>query len=618
MLAFAAAGCVNEDPGFGESENPGTTGTTGTTGSTETGFLTLSGVHVITDSETDQNTEESPTEAVLSRVDASNPTGLTRGEEATSLDDYRIVITGRKNGVVRDSTYRVLLTEMGDTGLEVPVDIYTITATSNKSGNGHPVIVQSEPSYGGEIESVSVGKEEHKSAGTIVCKLQNIKITLSVAADLYSKLDLLTNLTDEEAKSIHLDKSKLSSGQKIKASVYYGDAESAPEALRWDVPANWDWTKDPAPVYFPALDGDGYNKLQLSFTAKMKDGALIPMVKDITDIMNGQWRRIHVVLTHDTDGNLTFDAQVSSFVQDDTIVVGDPNDPNGVAEIMWKELPYKDPSTFGPSIRWADGTEVPETIVLADGALQNIVLRAPNGIQKVALAYSTTNADMDYSGLLNIDDLCTSKGNPTLKNFGIPYGADLAGQHEAVFELNKLAAQIGPYDGEYTFTFTVIDGKGQPCTRPLKFLAGKVGPTVEGVGFDIDTVQEVSPVEPEEGKEDAPKTDPAEVNVIVHSDAGIDELWVSIISDKLTPMLGEVGIPETFNLCELDLDMEGTMSGFGFPCNEEVKGKQELDFRISAELMPLLVGFPGDHEFQLRVVDANGEITKSIRLHVKE
>ncbi len=617
MLAFAAAGCVNEDPGFGESENPGTTGTTGTTGSTETGFLTLSGVHVITDSETDQNTEESPTEAVLSRADASNPTGLTRGEEATSLNDYRIVITGRKNGVFRDRTYSVLLTEMGDTGLEVPVDIYTITATSNKSGNGHPVIVQSEPSYGGEIESVSVGKEEHKSAGTIVCKLQNIKITLSVAADLYSKLDLLTNLTDEEAKSIHLDKSKLSSGQKIKASVYYGDAESAPEALRWDVPADWDWTKDPAPVYFPALDGDGYNKLQLSFTAKMKDGALIPMVKDITDIMNGQWRRIHVVLTHDTDGNLTFDAQVSSFVQDDTIVVGDPNDPNGVAEIMWKELPYKDPSTFGPSIRWADGTEVPETIVLADGALQNIVLRAPNGIQKVALAYSTTNADMDYSGLLNIDDLCTSKGNPTLKNFGIPYGADLAGQQEAVFELNKLAAQIGPYDGEYTFTFTVIDGKGQPCTRPLKFMAGKVGPTVEGVGFDIDTVQEVSPVEPEEGKE-APKTDPAEVNVTVHSDAGIDELWVSIISDKLTPMLGEVGIPEKFNLCELEGEMITNMTNFGFPCNKEVKGKQELDFQISAKLMELLAGFPGDHQFQLRVVDANGEITKSILLHVKE
>lgn len=609
MLAFAAAGCVNEDPGFDESDNLSTTAT---------GFLTLSGVHVITDSETDQNTEESPTEAVLSRADASNPTGLTRGEEATSLDDYRIVIEGRKNGVVRDTTYSVLITEMGDTGLEVPVDIYTITATSNKSDNGHPVIVQSEPSYGGEIESVSVGKEEHKSAGTIVCKLQNIKITLSVAADLYYGLDELVNLTDEEASSINLDKKKLSSGQKIKASVYYGDAESAPEALRWDVPADWDWTKDPAPVYFPALDGDGYNKLQLSFTAKMRNGALIPMVKDITDIMNGQWRRIHVVLIHDTDGNLTFDAQVSSFVQDDTIVVGDPNDPNGVAEIRWTELPYKDPSTFGPSIRWADGTEVPETIVLADGALQNIVLHAPNGIQKVALAYSTTNADMDYSGLLNIDDLCTSKGNPTLKNFGIPYGADLVGQQEAVFELNKLAEQIGPYDGEYTFTFTVIDGKGQPCTRPLKFMAGKVGPTVEGVGFDIDTVQEVSPVEPVEGDENAPKTDPAEVNVTVHSDAGIDELWVSIISDKLTPMLGEVDIPEKFNLCALDDDMVGTMSGFGFPCNEEVKGKQELDFQISAKLMELLAGFPGDHQFQLRVVDANGEITKSILLHVKE
>jgi len=586
MLAFTAAGCVNEDLGFGDPENPGTT---------DTGFLTLSDVHVITDSETDQNIEESPTETTLSRADVSDdPTGLTRGMEVSLPEDYRIVIQGRKSASpVFKGTYGDLQSAMGDTGLEVPVDTYSITATSNKSDNGLPDDVQAEPSYGGEKTGVSVGKEEHKSAGTIVCKLQNIKITLSVAADLYDELDVLD------------------SGQKIEASIYYGDnKENA--TVKWDVPAGWDWTKDPAPVYFPALDE--YNKLQLSFYAKL-NGTPIPMVKDITNILKGQWRRIHVVLTYDTDGNLTFDAQVSSFVQDETIVVGDPNDPNDVAGIMWTELPYEDPATFGPSIRWADGSELPESIILDGGALQNIAIHAPNRIQKMKLEYSTTNPDMDYSGLLNIDDLCASKGNPTLKNFGIPYGADLAGRQEAAFELNKLAEQIGPYDGEYTFTFTVTDGGGQSCTRTLKFVAGKVGPTVEGVRFDIDSVQEVSPVA---GKEGDPKTDPAEVNVKVHSDAGIDELWVAIISEKLTPMLGEVGIPEKFNLCALEGEMITNMTNFGFPCNEEVKGKQDLDFRISAELMELLVAFPGDHRFELRVVDADGEITKAILLHVKE
>ncbi len=601
MLAFAAAGCVNEDPGFGESDNLGTTAT---------GFLTFSDVHVVVDSEIDQNTEESPTRAMLSRADdASSPTGATRGPEAASLDNYRIVIEGRKNGVVRDETYGVLKNEMGDKGkLEVPVDTYTITATSHTPDSGgsmRPDCVQSNPSYGGEKRSVTVSKEQTTPVGTIYCKLQNIKITLSVSADLYDQLDVLdgSGLSD------------VVTGQKIKAAIYCDGDQS----VRWDVPADWNWeTTDKElvpPVYFPALNPDGFNTLHLSFTAKLKTGGLIPMDKDITEIMKGQWRRIHVVLQYDTTGNLTFDAQVSSFVQDETIEIkGD----GSVAGITWSELPYEDPSTFGPSIRWADGTEVPEVpepIVLGGGALQNIVLRAPNGIQKVALAYSTTNADMDYSGLLNTDDLCASKGNPTLKSFGIPYGADLAGRTEAVFELNKLAAQIGPYDGEYTFTFTVIDGKGQPCTRTLKFVAGKVGPTVVGVGFDIDSVQEVSP---DGSIELADGTVSKEVNVKVSSGAGIDELWVSIISDKLTPMLGEVDIPEKFNLCALEGDMVGKISDLGFPCNEEVKGQQSVDFKISSMLMGMLAAFPGDHEFQLRVVDASGEITKSILLHVKE
>lgn len=591
-LAFAAVGCVNEDPGYVEPVQPGATGT---------GFLTLADVHVVADSEADQNTEESPAEAMLSRADASNPTGVTRGMEVSSLDDYRIVIRGRKGAdPVFKGTYGELKTEMGDTGLEVPVDTYTITATSNASEIGFPDEVQAEPSYGGEKAGVSVGKEETASAGTIVCKLQNIKITLSIAADLYEKLDVLE------------------SGEKIEASIYYGENKET-ATVRWDVPAGWDWTlPDPVPVYFPALNAEGYNKLSISFYAKL-NGSPIPMNKDITDILKGQWRRIHVVQTYDTDGNLTFDAVVNSFVQDETITVGD----DGVAGIMWSELRYEDPTTAGPSIRWVDGSDLPESIALGGGELQNVVFRAPNGIEKVALEYRTTNPDMDYSGLLNIADLCASKGNPTLKSFGIPYGTDLAGRQEATFDLHKLAEQIAPFDGEYSFTFTVTDRKGLSCRQTLRFIAGNVGPTVEGVGFDIDTVLEVSP---EDGTVELPldldgngkPKKSKEVNVKVHSDAGIDALWVAIISNQLTPVLGEVNIPEKFNLCTLDEGMVTNMTNFGFPCNEQVIGMKDLDFRISEELMELLKEFGGDHRFELQVVDANGEITKAILLHVEK
>ncbi len=594
-LAFAAAGCVNEDPGYVEPVHPETA---------DTGFLTLADVHVVADSETDQNTEESPAEAMLSRADASNPTGATRGMEVSSPDDYRIVIQGRKSASpVFKGTYGDLKSAMGDAGLEVPVDTYTITATSHTSENGLPDNVQAEPSYGGEKAGISVGKEETASAGTIVCKLQNIKITLSVAADLYERLDVLE------------------SGEKIKASIYCGeDKETA--TVRWDVPAGWDWTlPEPAPVYFPALNADGYNKLHISFYAKL-NGNDIPMDKDITDILKGQWRRIHVVQTYDTDGNLTFDAVVNSFVQDEIIDIGD----GGVAGIMWSELRYEDPSVAGPAIRWADGSELPESIRLGDGALQNVVLRAPNGIEKVALEYRTTNPDMEwYGGGLNTDDLCTGHGNPTLTHWGIPFGTNLAGRQEAVFDLNKLKETIGSFDGEYTFTFTVTDRKGLSCRQTLRFVVGSVGPTVKGDGFDIDTVLEVSPedgtveieVEVEvNGEKQMQKQRSAEVNVKVHSDAGIDELWVAIVSDQLTPVLGEVNIPEKFNLCELEGDMVTNMGNFEFPCNDEVKGKHDLDFRISATLMGLLKEFGGDHRFELRVADADGETTKAILLHV--
>ncbi len=586
-FAFAAVGCVNEDPGYIEPVRPETT---------DTGFLTLSDVHVVPDYGTDQNTEESPVETIASRADASNPTGVTRGMEVSLLDDYRVVIQGRKSAKpVFKGTYGELKTAMGDTGLKVPVDTYTITATSNASENGLPDDVQAEPSYGGEKAGVSVGKEETASAGTIVCKLQNIKITLSVAADLYERLDVLE------------------SGEKIEASIYYGENKET-ATVRWDVPAGWDWTlPDPAPVYFPALNTAGYNKLHISFYAQL-NGSPIPMDKDITDILKGQWRRIHVVQTYDTDGNLTFDAVVNSFVQDETITIGD----GGVAEISWYELPYEDPLTAGPSIRWADGSDLPESIVLGGGTLQNVVLRAPNGIEKVALEYRTTNPDMEgYGGLLNTDDLCTSHGNPTLGHWGIPYGSDLAGRQQAEFDLHRLAETIGSFDGEYTFMFTVTDRKGLSCKQTLRFIVGNAGPTVKGVGFDIDTVLEVSPEDGTVEVEIDGKMQKAnEVNVKVHSDAGIDSLWVAIISEQLTPMLGDVGIPESFNLCTLDEDMAKLMTEFGFPCNEQVIGMKDLDFRISGMLMDLLKEFGGDHRFELRVADANGETTKAILLHV--
>lgn len=598
---LAAVGCVNEDPVYiGPEICP----------PAETGYLTMSsiGLYVVVDSETDQETEQSPA-TMSTRADGAPTdakTGITRGSEAAKEDEYIVTITSRDAAepVFRGSYAKLKAAiAANEKGMEVPVGMYDISATSNLSVAGAPDDVQASPSYAGAVDGISVAKDVATQVETVVCKLQNIKITVGVSADLYEELEALDPETDP--------------AKKIEAKVYYGDKEN-PE-VEWNVPDNWDWTDDNAKaVYFPVLDKTKNNTLHFSFRAKTKGGKPITMTKDISGILKGQWRRIHVIPHYDTTGNLTFDVTVSSFVQDETIVIGD----DGAAVAMcWSELPYvdpNDPSRVAPSIRWADGSELPETITVGSTPTQQVTIDAPNCIERVELLARFTNPEFAAdAAALTEDDLCAVTSSRMLSMYGIPFGDAWKEQSSVSFGVDKILALIRDYEGEYTFVFTVTDGAGFTSEQTLRFIVGNVGPTIKGVGFDIDTVLEVSPEDGTVEVEINGKVQKSnEVNVKVHSDAGIDSLWVAIISEQLTPMLGDVGIPETFNLCTLDEDMVTKMTGFGFPCNEQVKGVQDLDFRISSELMEALRQFGGDHRFELRVADANGETTKAILLHV--
>ena len=225
--------------------------------------------------------------------------------------------------------------------------MYDITATSNLTAAGAPADVQASPSYAGVVSGVSVAKDVPTKVETLVCKLQNIKITVGVAADLYEQFEVLDPDVDPT--------------RKIEAKVYSDDKTNPVE---WEIPADFDWTaSEPKPVYFP-VSADGSNTLRFSFRAKARDGRPITMNKGISGILKGQWRRIHVIPKYDTTGELTFDVTVSAFVQDETIIVGDKG---AMVPMYWSELPYvdpDDPSMAAPSIRWADGSELPETITV--------------------------------------------------------------------------------------------------------------------------------------------------------------------------------------------------------------------------------------------------------------
>lgn len=106
----------------------------------------------------------------------------------------------------------------------------------------------------------------------------------------------------------------------------------------------------------------------------------------------------------------------------------------------------------------------------------------------------------------------------------------------------------------------------------------------------------------------------ASYTVDIHSDNGVTNLMVEIISDYLTyDFLSGVGLSTKFDLADaLDAfdksrDLSEALLGFGFPIKDDLKGKTDVHFDIS-QLVPLLnlSPDPGNHSFKLTVTDANG------------
>ena len=618
--AMLAAGCVNEDPVYIEPTVPETT---------ETGYLTMSaiGLYVVADSETDQETEQHPTAALHTRADGAQTdtnTGITRGSEALQEDEYRVTIRSRDAAEpVFYGTYAQLKSAMAahEKGLEVPVGVYDISATSNLSDAGAPDDVQASPSYAGSVEGVSVGKDAETRVGTVVCKLQNIKITVGVAADLYEQLAVLDPERDP--------------ANKIDARVYYG--ETANPSVEWKVPTDWDWTAEHADaVYFPVLH-EKHNTLYFSFRARTLDGKVMQMTKEISGVLQGQWRRIHVIPRYDTTGNLTFDVTISAFVQENEIVVGD----DGTTK-MWRELAYvdpDDPSMAAPSLKWADGSALPETIEVGSTPVQAVTIDAPNTIERVGLTFRSTHPDFAAdTAAMTVEDLCAVSRNTLLSAYGIPFGDALKGQTAVTFALDGILKEIRDYAGEYTFAFAVTDCAGFTCEQTLRFLCGDGGgaaaPTIvwetgrlyddDGYRADGTPIAGAPFVELEEGME---------IVLQLKADPHFESIHLKITSEVLTAeLLAEAKLSTEFDLCDLkDFEYDGDIKTAEEQAsmltenlklidkvNDELKQESTAAFDITG-FVPLLqmLGENGGEKFQfaLTVTDAGGRsTTKYLRL----
>lgn len=561
ILAVLATGCKDETPNYGQTGG----------GSSETvGYVDLNGLspQVLLDAEINQ-TPAQTTAAQTRAVTEATP-------------DYLVRIYNSSDECVLDTTYGDMQSQFNDGPeqnlLALPVGTYRLEVHSQEPSSV-PDVEWEAPTYGTTYDFAVLRSHTSDSpltiADEVVCKLSNIKVTVSISADLAELL-----------------------GDDTKSTVTLGSAVA-------------EFTKSESrAAYFRPQNSDG-DTLEFKLTGT-KDGKPVELSKTITGVKAGQWRKIMLSIVYAETGDIKIVVTVDSFVQDSEITINS-------TESLWE--PELDEGTDRPTLTWP-GHDLAQPVALDEsmydpsgtfnGTAPALTLSAADGIQTLLLGITSDNAAfrteiIEAAGLTDVD-LCG-----TISRLHPFYGLQVtAGATEATIDLESIMYLFFGYEGSHTLTFNMTDNKGRNAVATLQFNYGKgtaeEDPSIVCRQFDID-----QPHTTQTGDE---------IDVDIKTASGIQAFVVSIISETLNEeVLAAVGLRPTFDLCNITDPEELaalTSDDIGFPVNDDVKGQTSMTFSVT-KFTGMLSAFPGTHQFKLAVTNAEGSTTtKTLQLIVEQ
>ena len=561
ILAVLATGCKDETPNYGQTGG----------GSSETvGYVDLNGLspQVLLDAEINQ-TPAQTTAAQTRAVTEATP-------------DYLVRIYNSSDECVLDTTYGDMQSQFNDGPeqnlLALPVGTYRLEVHSQEPSSV-PDVEWEAPTYGTTYDFAVLRSHTSDSpltiADEVICKLSNIKVTVSISADLAELL-----------------------GDDTTSTVTLGSAVA-------------EFTKSESrAAYFRPQNSDG-DTLEFKLTGT-KDGKPAELSKTITGVKAGQWRKIMLSIVYAETGDIKIVVTVDSFVQDSEITINS-------TESLWE--PELDEGTDRPTLTWP-GHDLAQPVALDEsmydpsgtfnGTAPALTLSAADGIQTLLLGITSDNAAfrteiIEAAGLTDVD-LCG-----TISRLHPFYGLQVtAGATEATIDLESIMYLFFGYEGSHTLTFNMTDNKGRNAVATLQFNYGKgtaeEDPSIVCRQFDID-----QPHTTQTGDE---------IDVDIKTASGIQAFVVSIISETLNEeVLAAVGLRPTFDLCNITDPEELaalTSDDIGFPVNDDVKGQTSMTFSVT-KFTGMLSAFPGTHQFKLAVTNAEGSTTtKTLQLIVEQ
>lgn len=561
ILAVLATGCKDETPNYGQTGG----------GSSETvGYVDLNGLspQVLLDAEINQ-TPAQTTAAQTRAVTEATP-------------DYLVRIYNSSDECVLDTTYGDMQSQFNDGPeqnlLALPVGTYRLEVHSQEPSSVPDVEWEAptdDTTYDFAVLRNHTSDSPLTIADEVICKLSNIKVTVSISADLAELL-----------------------GDDTKSTVTLGSAVA-------------EFTKSESrAAYFRPQNSDG-DTLEFKLTGT-KDGKPAELSKTITGVKAGQWRKIMLSIVYAETGDIKIVVTVDSFVQDSEITINS-------TESLWE--PELDEGTDRPTLTWP-GHDLAQPVALDEsmydpsgtfnGTAPALTLSAADGIQTLLLGITSDNAAfrteiIEAAGLTDVD-LCG-----TISRLHPFYGLQVtAGATEATIDLESIMYLFFGYEGSHTLTFNMTDNKGRNAVATLQFNYGKgtaeEDPSIVCRQFDID-----QPHTTQTGDE---------IDVDIKTASGIQAFVVSIISETLNEeVLAAVGLRPTFDLCNITDPEELaalTSDDIGFPVNDDVKGQTSMTFSVT-KFTGMLSAFPGTHQFKLAVTNAEGSTTtKTLQLIVEQ
>ncbi len=595
-----ATGCADDTPNYGPTDP--------IIPSNNCGYLTAEGLklRVIIDSKTDIQGDDTKNETTTPKTSTALD---SRTQVEPDINRFLVDITDNEGVSHFAGSYAELVAKLEEP-MALKVGTYTLSVRSESS---IPAAAWEHPSYAA-TKNFSILKAQNTPLGEVICKLQNIKVSLLVSADL---ADLLS--ADTQA-AVTIGGNTLSFGTRETRAGYYQAVEAT-------------------------------NTLDFVLSGSFADsGSPVQFTKTIENVKAGEWRKITLIIAYSDKGEIKFDIKVDSFIQDEIIEV------NGTKGI-WEPI-YNEPSLINPpTIQWSDhegylgdATTAPTPFQLKASmfdATGNCTepfafnLTAPAGCASFLVTITSTNATfMEALGAMSLNetfDLC--KINPqhaaytTLSLLGFPLGDNLINATTKSFDIGgamPLLYTRPGYDGTHTFAFSITDNEGQTMQASLAILVNRnnentggdgeptivwTGNYVDGKPYDINREEPYVVV------------DDMAVEIDIEAPAGIASFRIDISSDNsgLSAALADMNLG-SFDLANVqDEAMIALFSteqpdGFGFPINEEIKNRVKPTKKLDVSVfMSILNKYPGLHQFKLTLVDnKNRTLTKNIKLQVNK